>query len=239
MFNSSAISCSSAIDLLLSSAMSTNSLRTRVWIDRRADGTVQIDVGRWHVEMRSGPVWSARRPRLHGSGRLSMVDVTHSLALGSRPVKSEGRGWPAVRHTVNGRDRPAPGGLGAGSALRRPSATQDLYSRESVGGGTALPRHRRPVPGPGRTGPAGPHPPRTDPVPDEGGRAPDGASIRPDVRRAGVQVKLDIRPGGGKLYPHSREKQYCHRRGGAHGTPQSGRPGVGPAWVRLPDQLPA
>ena len=134
-----------------------------------------------------------------------MVDVTHSLALGSRPVKSEGRGWPAVRHTVNGRDRPAPGGPGSGFGAA--SAVRDARSvlKESVGGGTALPRHRRPVPGPGRTGPAGPHPPRTAPVPIEGGRRAGWREHPPDVRRAGVQVKLTFARAG-ENYTHIRGK---------------------------------
>src|SRR5690606_25281246 len=109
------------------------------WIDRRADGTVQIDVGRWHVEMRSGPVWSARRPRLHGSGRLSLVDVTHSLALGSRPVKSDGRGWPAVRHARQREEPAGPGGpwSGFGAAAGGRYARSVLMTR----GGR---RHRPP-----------------------------------------------------------------------------------------------
>src|SRR5690606_9171917 len=78
-------------------------------------------------------------------------------------------------------------------------------------------------------------------------RGGDGARRRGAGGAAGVpdrRMALDIL-GSRNEYTQTRRRDntchrvICHCRGGAHATPQSGGPGIGPAWVRVPDQLSA
>src|SRR5690606_35378639 len=133
--------------------------------------------------MRSGPVWSARRPRLHDSGRLSLVDITHSLALRSRPVKSEACEWPAVGAYGSTEGTGRPGGRRTGSALRRGEGVRKIRTqRWGAGGGRA--------------------------ATDGWLRAADAA--RRSAAGPFARMELDIRPGG-ENFTHIRLKNdICH-----------------------------